>query len=405
MSPHETADKTRVPTPALDAIARCLTVICLVSLILGVFRLFDGLDVPFLAYAVAGAALVHATQRPAALEIALTSALAIAFGLIYASMHGRVGAYPGASLVAVGAFLGLASTVVLGWRACRANRHMGALLAATFCPVLLIFTNLGLALAIQLSPKVFDSYLYRFDAILGPQASFLAGQLFLRVSFLRILCFHVYSALPLAEVLALLLYLRGRRMPVNPVVAFATAGVAGFLLYQICPAAGPIHVFGSAFPFAPPANVLLEASPLPGIPRNAIPSLHSAWVILIWWNVRRCAPAIRWSAAGFALLTLLATLGLGEHYLIDLIVAVPFAAAVQAACAKRWRAAITGFLLTAGWVVYLRHGLPMFAPGTAVAWAAVVATIGVAAGLMGLEAPSFFARKRDLGGLARLSPQ
>ena len=55
--------------------------------------------------------------------------------------------------------------------------------------------------------------------------------------------------------------------------------------------------------------------------------MHFAWTVLIAWNARS-----RWLRAGlwlFAGLTALATLGLGLHYLVDLVAALPYSALVQ----------------------------------------------------------------------------
>jgi hypothetical protein len=62
------------------------------------------------------------------------------------------------------------------------------------------------------------------------------------------------------------------------------------------------------------------------------------------------------------LATAFSTLALGEHYLIDLVVAVPFALIFHAAfsdprcttAARRHRAVLGGAILSAGWLVILR---------------------------------------------------
>ena len=83
------------------------------------------------------------------------------------------------------------------------------------------------------------------------------------------------------------------------------------------------------------------------------------------------------------LLTALATLGFGEHYLVDLVVAVPFALALQAAwttglswkSSPRRDAFIAGSLAVAVWFVLLRVGAPAWRPSPLVAWSAIAATI------------------------------
>jgi hypothetical protein len=377
----------RAQMRVLDAVARSQAVICLLAVTFATFRMFHGADTPFLAFCVIGAAVVHLAKKPRIPEIAATLALAGALAVAYFRSGGHFGVFVGAGPIAAAAFAGLGSMLILGWKACRATEDLAVLLTAMFCPVLMIFTNVALAVAIRLSPRIFDLHLYSFDGLLGLQMSFLVGQWFVRLPLLYTVSFLVYASLPLAQVIAFVLYLRGHRMPANPMVVFTVAGVAGFLLYQLCPATGPVHVFGVAFPQAPPHSVPLQAMPLADIPRNAIPSLHSAWAFLICWSVRYCPRWMRWAAAWFVIFTLLATLGLGEHYLIDLVVAMPFAVGVQMGCAKQWFRALGALALTIAWVLYLRYGLAAFMPSPAQAWAAVLGTLAASAILAGLRLP------------------
>ncbi len=82
-------------------------------------------------------------------------------------------------------------------------------------------------------------------------------------------------------------------------------------------------------------------------------------------------------ATAFLGLTLLATLGLGEHYLIDLVVAVPFAVAAMAGCVKQYRRAAAAGALVSAWLVYLRFGLLVFSLSPLGAWMAVLATLAI----------------------------
>lgn len=365
----------------LDAAARCLAVACLIAVIFATFRLFNGADSPFLAFSVIGAAVIHFSNRPRTVEVVVTAVLAAALGIAYVASRGSLSQYPASGLICTTAFLGLASMLVLGWKACLSTAALRPLLLATFCPALVILTNLALAATIQFQPRIYDLYLYRFDGLLGTQISFVVGRWFAASSLLSSVCFLVYAALPLAEVLIFLLYVRGQRMPANPLMLFIVTGIAGFVLYQICPATGPIHVFAAKFPNAAPSAVPLQSMVLGNFPRNAIPSLHSAWALLIWWSTRYCKNWMRWLATAFLAFTLLATLGLGEHYLIDLIVAAPFAVAAMSACAGQYGRAAWAGALVLGWLVYLRFGLPLFSLLPVGAWTAVLATMIVSVAL------------------------
>jgi hypothetical protein len=131
-------------------------------------------------------------------------------------------------------------------------------------------------------------------------------------------------------------------------------------------------------------HLFVEPIPLPrNIVRNAMPSLHMSWALAIWWNLRRFRRPVSWAAPTFALLTVIGTLGTGEHYLIDLVVSFPFTMGCQAALSRhlplsqRKNALIAAALLTSFWLVMLRFELPMFWISLAIPWTAIALTIAI----------------------------
>jgi hypothetical protein len=71
---------------------------------------------------------------------------------------------------------------------------------------------------------------------------------------------------------------------------------------------------------------------------------------------------------------------LGEHYLIDLVVAFPFALAVFAISGREQspqarRVAMAGAALTTAWLVYLATGVAMFALVGKLHLVAMIATL------------------------------
>ena len=126
------------------------------------------------------------------------------------------------------------------------------------------------------------------------------------------------------------------------------------------PAAVPRYAFATWPVFPDIASLNAEASLLPPeIIRNCMPSLHTTWALLIVMNTRTLSPWPRHSAVVFAILTLIATLVSGEHYLIDLVVAVPFAVTVQSVARLsvglpcRWFALWFGSACVAAWFYVL----------------------------------------------------
>ncbi len=113
----------------------------------------------------------------------------------------------------------------------------------------------------------------------------------------------IYDSLPLATALVLIVTRRRSEC----MAAVVLAGLIAPIFYVLFPAVGPAWV-----------NVA-------DAPRNCLPSLHMAWaLILVVYSPAR----VRALAILFALLTAFATLGLGEHYIIDLVAAVPYTYAV-----------------------------------------------------------------------------
>ena len=88
-------------------------------------------------------------------------------------------------------------------------------------------------------------------------------------------------------------------------------------------------------------------------------------------------------------MTVLATLSTGEHYLVDLVVALPLVVAVQALCTRvvgwderaRRDAVLWGLGLTLLWIEALRFGLRAFVGIPGLSWVAVLATIAASVAL------------------------
>jgi hypothetical protein len=181
----------------------------------------------------------------------------------------------------------------------------------------LVILTVPLGLTVRLHPHTVDWLLYRADRAIGLDPLPLA-RLVYSTAWLHYLLWVCYSGLPLMISIA---WATERPRAMFPAM-LASAGMA-FLCYNLLPAVGPAHAF-DGFPFA---AAHLAAVDNPTSPRDCIPSMHLGWSLLILWNVRgRVLKACAWIFVG---LTVLATVGLGEHYFVDLIAAVPFCYAVQ----------------------------------------------------------------------------
>jgi hypothetical protein len=131
-------------------------------------------------------------------------------------------------------------------------------------------------------------------------------------------------------------------------VAAALAAVVGVLAYQVVPATGPIYAFAGYPAGQPVLGAFALANPVEMLaPRNAMPSLHLTWALLVAWHAVRSGRLAGALGIVFLSLTTLAALALGEHYVIDLVMAVPFAVAIAAAVAGYRRLATACFLVVA----------------------------------------------------------
>ncbi|MBZ5596132.1 MAG: phosphatase PAP2 family protein [Acidobacteriia bacterium] len=379
----------RITEHRIAQLCRCVLVVALaLPVYLGITHgLLDLEQNPVLRSALAGAFLIHMWTRPRPSHWAPAVAIAFISSAAYAWLHHGFAEDLGAAPATCAAFLGLGSLLVLATQsvfaaALERRQHRKTLLAAAAFPYFSFVIALALNLTSALHPRVYDLWLFAFDEALKVRASFLIGHLVANSNALRVAGVLAYESLPLVICWLLALELRSpERFAAGIVRVFVTAGLAGVFLYQFLPAVGPVYVFGAKFPDQLPAmpNIAIQPILLPRVARNAMPSVHFACALLVWWNTAAFARVWRVLAAAFVASTLLATLGFGEHYLVDLVVAVPFALAVQSACLKvGWYPAARsafwgGAILTAGWIGALRLGVGQ--SSFALSWCAVVVTL------------------------------
>jgi hypothetical protein len=318
---------------------------------------------------------------------------------------------PATTIVPVLSFLGLSSLLVLGFRTiwsppsphdAQKPRVPGTppggrkLLLCAFVPAMLFAVSEYSATTMlevtgRLHPRTLDLYLYSFEGSLGTQLSFQLGRMFARFPWFRVANLLFYIAVPVPMVVAYAGQLRRKKSAALPVIlAILISGPLGILFFNLFPAGGPLNVFGGAFPWRPLSmadtpRLFLEPIRIGGW-RNAIPSLHMTWTMLAWWNARGLARGTRLLILVFLAFTVTSTMGTGEHWFVDLVVAVPFALMIQALAnyvvplrdRRRWLPFAGGAGMTLGWLALLRFvpRLWWVAP-IVLPWTLVVATVAV----------------------------
>jgi hypothetical protein len=204
------------------------------------------------------------------------------------------------------------------------------------------------------------------------QISFMMGRLFEAFPVLAGVSSIIYFTLAAPILLILGMQMHSKDPPLIDIyIQSLIIGLLGLVFYLIFPVVGPAAAFGPAFPQATPAlaEVLANGPDIPAVSRNCMPSCHTAWALMVYWHARPLAAWVRVMASVYLLFTLLATLGFGFHYVFDLVVAVPFAVAIQSALTpasmspvrlRRW-AIGSGIVLMASWLLVLRFGTQLLA--------------------------------------------
>ena len=189
-----------------------------------------------------------------------------------------------------------AGTVLLAFAAVvRPELRREFLLLGFLLPISLIATTVANHAVVHLSRHTLDAQLLKLDGGFSPGVYHWVQQ----HRYCRLGLDVVYYGLPFYS--AFVVYVSSRRLDFAR--AWILASVLAPLFFLAFPAAGPAHLGD------------------PTARRNCIPSLHMTWALL---GPAYIAPRWRWLAIAYAVLTAAATLGTGEHYVIDLIISVPY---------------------------------------------------------------------------------
>ena len=225
----------------------------------------------------------------------------------------------------------------------RIRIHRAYLLDWLVVPLFIFNTFCGLRIITILTPLVYDPVFFEMDAvILGAHLDQLISNL---PDWLAWVLVVTYDGLPVYLMIVLLyLYLTGgyrafRRL----LLTFVLIGFTGWLCYLLVPVVGPYFYYNFLYPDSPlqakgPQFIqkLLELSSTPqpfprAVARNCIPSLHTAWAVVLllaaWLQSRKLFLILLLPVLG----TIAATVLLAHHYVIDVLLAVPFVALIWSA--------------------------------------------------------------------------
>ncbi|HEY2819628.1 MAG TPA: phosphatase PAP2 family protein [Candidatus Acidoferrum sp.] len=375
---------------AAKILATAVIILCALRFGAGAYFYTIAIASAYFALTLIGATIIHLRIHPTQRDVALVLAGTLLFAFIdFRVLHFQPAFFGWLS------FAGISSLAVMGIESVWTEGDQRKTHLLAFIPSLLFVTSEYFAdnmlhWAATVHDKVYDLYLYAFDASLHVQIPFAVGRFFAQHSIFRQTSLLAYIALsiPIAVVYAGQVRRTGAKA-LQCFLTFVVTGPMGILFYNAVPALGPAHLFGKSFPWHPLAieqarNLFLEPIALAG-PRNAIPSLHMAWVLLAWWYSRGLSIAERAIALYFLIFVGLATIGTGEHYFIDLVVAVPFALFMESLFAydlpvfdaARVRAVTFGLLATCAWLVALRFTPHAFWATPILSWTLCATTVAV----------------------------
>jgi hypothetical protein len=239
----------------------------------------------------------------------------------------------------------------------------------------------------------FDIYALYVDGSFGFQPSVWIHHLVAKNVSFELLFQTVYEALPVAIAAAYAFNLASsRRWKIFGTMTLV--GVIGVQCYRLFPICGPAYLpFGNeCFYYHGSCSLASFFNGTPYIiriddawSRNGMPSLHMSWALVAWWTCLKRKP-LRYFMLLFAVLTAIATLAYGEHYLIDLAAAVPFSVMIWFLCmdersfsqAARVFPIVGGALGYLGWVWSLRFNPQIFYVSPVIPWLALFASISYA---------------------------
>lgn len=201
----------------------------------------------------------------------------------------------------------------------------------------LLFTLMALSTSSALSitkviyPFTFDQIIYKIDSAFLNINIPIVNYYEKSHPIIITIVMEAYSLLSFLLFIVVALFIRESKHEKYHIVRVLVVpfGLA-FICYSIIPLTGPIYAFGTQyFPSNMPNSNELLANTIFVTPaaRNAMPSMHLTGALLIFLLTAALNKKIYFYASIlFLFLTAYATLALGEHYVLDLVVALPFSA-------------------------------------------------------------------------------
>ena len=227
-----------------------------------------------------------------------------------------------------------------------------------------ISTRSALIITSYVFPATWDYHAYRIDAAFGAIPKIFAQTTTNQGPWLQALTLTVYSSLSASLFAVVGVVMRKRQAEsLNIWRALVFPFLFAFVAYAWLPLSGPQYAFfDNQFPHAMPDPLSVAATQvvIPPAYRNGMPSMHLTGAILTWMLSVAMRSRLASLMSGLLVIgTVWATLATGEHYFIDLVVALPGAAFLGHLLIRPNRLRNLPFVLTSGicfigWMILLK---------------------------------------------------
>ncbi len=344
----------------------------------------------FAGWALLSVIVFHLSLRPTIREILITLVPASLFWISYALLFRHFQPTPVFVLATLGtgSFITLAARAV--WFEGQERRRTLSVLFPASGLLIFLLAKQGLPDVPAMQKGTYDLYLLLVDGSFGFQPAYAVETFFRTHPIASLFIYIIYDALPVAMAIVYAVHMSKCNSRYYMLRLLIATVFLGWALYNVVPAVGPVYFLGRDFTGPLPSysqlsHLGLEKIVMPAsVYRNAMPSLHMTWALLLWWNSRKLGRITHLFAATFAFLTGLATLGTGEHYFIDLVVAFPFSLLIQCLCTRRSTdlrlrlvALSAGTVLTAAWLLIVRTDPKIFLASRWLPWLCTLVTLAL----------------------------
>lgn len=221
---------------------------------------------------------------------------------------------------------------------------------------------------------VYDPHLYALDSLWGVQVNFIVAK-FLRnhvvySKFMEIIYYYLPIWMIASQIIVYRDNLKLKRDHIQyliPALLFFLIAIGGKLCYHFLPAVGvELYCGQNLFPNGPWPAANMNPVPIDApyyLYRNCMPSLHLSWILAVYYSLYRAKSIYKNTALVLVALTALSTFSVGCHYLIDLIIAIPFTMTLLAIVTPdannkiRLIGAVFGTVTVLGWLCIFKYSI------------------------------------------------